>query len=468
MRKLLYLFVLWGLLSPVHADSWSVVGPTFPVWGQPNEVVQIHLKGPAKKPPRVTVGPSGKPLQLTETEPGHYRGVFRLPEVGPKDLVLHAQGSIKVLGRVTSSPWRKVFKATKTTVARQGPAPAFDRHSPVLAGTQLDIDGSQGGWHRSADSGIWLDGKTGTIKPGSLAPNRVNRVLIENLSGGDAALRLKCRRRPQVEAVHRPDQGRLELTIYAAHTVFDIKRPTAVAPFLGVVSTLPSTRPQTVKLEIATGPRGIGGYSFEPGSAPGELVVRLRKPLPKTLKGLKITLDAGHGGPEDTGTVGHGGLPEKVLNLRVTKALAKLLKDKGAQVTMTRTQDLDLDLQGRVDLSKAAGSQLFLSIHHNARPLVAEGKKYHGTDVYWYHPQSQPLARALADPIADAIGESLRSSRYRSFYVVRQTHSPAVLIEFQYLSNPGLEADVLDREDYPGKSAAAVVEGLEKFLESRP
>ena len=94
-------------------------------------------------------------------------------------------------------------------------------------------------------------------------------------------------------------------------------------------------------------------------------------------------------------------------------------------------------------------------LHHKPKEL-SNGQK-----------QRTALARALADPIADALGETLRSSRYRSFFVARQTHAPAVLIEFQYLSNPGLETSLLDRNDYPDKAAQAVARGLERYLTER-
>jgi len=140
---------------------------------------------------------------------------------------------------------------------------------------------------------------------------------------------------------------------------------------------------------------------------------------------------------------------------------------------MTRTEDSDVasreagdssELQSRINSSIKAGSQLFLSIHHNARPDIEDGKVSHGTDIYWFQPHSQALARALADPVADAIGEESRSFRWRSFYVIRQTYAPAVLIEFQYLSNPNLERDLLSQPEYPDKAAQGVVEGLIRYI----
>ena len=56
------------------------------------------------------------------------------------------------------------------------------------------------------------------------------------------------------------------------------------------------------------------------------------------LKGLNITLDAGHGGDE-LGAVGCFGNFEKDLNLQITLKLKKYLEQAGANVFLTRTGD---------------------------------------------------------------------------------------------------------------------------------
>ena len=366
---------------------------------------------------------------------------------------------------------QRTFIAEKPTVTRQGPDSIYDRLTPLVTGAKVAVDETKNGWHRSISSGAWIDGRSGKLENTSYSNCQVKRLVLDKTSEGDALLTIETNWVPEISAIHQPNQRTLSLTLFdSSHTIFDLKRPTQAAPFLGAVMVRPLTNPHAVQIDIDTLGQ-LGGYQLRPGTKPGTVEVLLKRPVARTFKDLVITLDAGHGGSTDPGTVGHLGLAEKTLNLRVTKRLAKKLRDLGAKVIMTRTGDSDVsggqdrsELQSRIDVSKNKGGQLFLSLHHNARPNVEEGKRYHGTDVYWYQPQSQALASALADPIADAVGEELRSFRWRSFYVIRQTHSPSVLIEFQYLSNPALEKNILDQSDYAEKASQGVVNGLKRYL----
>lgn len=368
------------------------------------------------------------------------------------------------------------FTAKELTVTRQGPDADYERLTPLLPGTQVKVDGKRGSWYRSAATGAWIDGRSGAVSDQPALPSRLSNLFVDSFPNGDAKLTLVCTVLPEIQ-VQCTASGSLAVTLIDTEDLlFELTKNSKAANFLGPITVRPLTPTGTV-IDIAAGPQGIGGYQLEPGERPGELLLRVRQVVPRSLDGLIVTVDAGHGGPQDPGTVGHGGLPEKVLNLRVAEALARQLQERGANVVMTRTADTDVssqdlgashELQARVDVSTAKGAHLFLSLHHNARPSVEEGKTSHGTDIYWYQPFSEPLARALADPVADAVKEPLRTSRFRSFHVIRQTFSPSVLIEFQYLSNPKLEADVLDRPDYPERAAAGVVRGLEAYLETLP
>ena len=456
------------LCLPTNAQEWNLLEPGMPVIGSPGEEVLVRLEGPKGRKPVLVLG--NRRFDLGETGEGRYSGFLTISERSQSLGLVDDSGRVE-LGQIGPSETPRFFEASAETVTRQAPLGDYDRLTPLYKGTKVRLSGSRGVWHRAAGSGTWLDGSGGRVVESVLPPNRLNRVLVEEAPNGDALLRFQCDRPGEVQVRHSVAEQsmrvRLEDTL---QTCFDVKRPTGVAEFLGPILLRPQSD-GSVEVEISG--FEFCGYQVEPEASSSQVTLRVRKPLPQSLQGLKITVDAGHGGPKDRGTVGHGGLEENILNLRVAEELAKQLRARGAEVLMTRTTDADVasqadgdanELQARIDRSIDAGSRLFLSVHHNARPDVEQGKQYHGTDVYWYQPHSQSLAKHLADPIADAIGEELRSFRWRSFYVIRQTHSPAVLIEFQYLSNPTLEKTVLDQPDYPRKAAGAVVEGLESYL----
>lgn len=466
------------LLGTSSAQEWKVLEPQFPIIGLPSESVLVRLSGPTKVSD-ATLRFSDSEVTLTETEEGVYQAEFRLPVRGTAPLNLESSNlpTRKLLGELLVEHAPRQLYAPRELVTRQGPHADYDRLTPLYAGQTVVVEASRGSWYRCRGSQTWVDGSSlekDAVKRSPVTPNRLRRVMVEEDLNGDALLVLKVDRCPevQVEALGNT----LKVTLYDTYqTNFDLTRPTTTANFLGPITLSPQAFPLATVLHIST--THLHGYQIEPDPDEKTLRIRVRKPHGSRFQDLKITVDAGHGGPKDLGTVGHLGLAEKELNLRVAKALAQKLRDLGAEVTMTRVTDSDVasfqgsdssELQSRIDKSVAAGAQLFLSVHHNARADITEGKISHGTDIYWFHPQSEALARALTDPIADAVGETSRSFRWRSFHVIRQTHSPAVLLEFQYLSNPELERHVLSKPDYPDKAAQGVVEGLRRYLELFP
>ena len=93
----------------------------------------------------------------------------------------------------------------------------------------------------------------------------------------------------------------------------------------------------------------------------------------------KIVLDPGHGG-RDPGATGVDGLAEKDIVLRVAKKLAaKLQKDLGIQVVLTRKDDSYVPLENRTAIANAEDADLFISLHMNAAP-TADAK---GLETYY-------------------------------------------------------------------------------------
>lgn len=81
-----------------------------------------------------------------------------------------------------------------------------------------------------------------------------------------------------------------------------------------------------------------------------------------------IVLDAGHGGV-DPGAIGVGGVVEKRVVLAVAKAVKRhLTKRAGYRVRLTRDRDTFLRLRERVRRGRAAGADLFISIHADSHP----------------------------------------------------------------------------------------------------
>ena len=103
-------------------------------------------------------------------------------------------------------------------------------------------------------------------------------------------------------------------------------------------------------------------------SAPPEETSEEPAPLVRPRKTKKyyhfhVLLDPGHGG-KDPGATGIEGVREKDLNLDICKRLARYLKYRKVQVTLTRDEDKYISLDERVQFTEAA--DCFISIHFNS------------------------------------------------------------------------------------------------------
>ena len=114
----------------------------------------------------------------------------------------------------------------------------------------------------------------------------------------------------------------------------------------------------------------------------------------KPLTGLKIAIEAGHGG-SNTGAVGLSGLLEKDINLDLSLRLAKMMKEMGAEIVQVRETDIDMTLIEKRDIAVQSGAHMLISIHANAG-----GTGYlqvAGTSTYWHNPFWAPLAEHIYD-----------------------------------------------------------------------
>lgn len=145
-----------------------------------------------------------------------------------------------------------------------------------------------------------------------------------------------------------------------------------------------------------------------------------------------ICLDPGHSGPAEPGACFHN-LHEADLTLAIALQTAKELRQRGASVCLTRTQDIDDDgLTWRAALANEAGCDAFLSIHCNA----AEDDTARGIESYYY-PGSAPGLR-----MAGSVQNELNGLHYSLdrgvkdafFTVLAATSMPAVLVECGFIT----------------------------------
>ena len=134
-----------------------------------------------------------------------------------------------------------------------------------------------------------------------------------------------------------------------------------------------------------------------------------------------IVLDAGHGGA-DPGAITDDGLLEKDVALDVARRVAARLRGGLFHVVTTRQGDETVSLRERARRARAAGGDVFVSIHLNSIPRAGE----RGIETYYLGPTDDPSIRRLASAENRSSGYSLSDFRglLEGVYVgVRQAES---------------------------------------------
>jgi N-acetylmuramoyl-L-alanine amidase len=80
-------------------------------------------------------------------------------------------------------------------------------------------------------------------------------------------------------------------------------------------------------------------------------------------------VDAGHGG-SDSGALGVGGFREKNVTLAIASALRDKLQQAGANVIMTRSNDVFIPLDERPGIANRAGADFFIAVHADSPPAT--------------------------------------------------------------------------------------------------
>ena len=192
-------------------------------------------------------------------------------------------------------------------------------------------------------------------------------------------------------------------------------------------------------------------------------VRRPPRPRGSTLEGYLIAVDPGH---PPGGSTGPTGLREAEANLAIGLQVKRLLEAAGAKVFITRVEDVPIDLWPRVQAAERAGADLLVSIHNNALPDGVNPFTNSGASVYYNHPRSVPLARAVQAELVRRLGVRDLGIGRGDLALVRTTWMPSILTEGLFMSLPEQEAALRSPEGQR-LYAEAVAEGIRRFLRER-
>jgi N-acetylmuramoyl-L-alanine amidase len=131
------------------------------------------------------------------------------------------------------------------------------------------------------------------------------------------------------------------------------------------------------------------------GVAPEEIAAEAAPtpaPGPRRGHGKLVVLDPGHGGSNAGAASVVAGVSEKLLTMRLARAVKERLEARGIEVQLTREVDEYMSLRQRVAFANRAAADLFLSIHFNA----TEAHSQRGFETWILTPRALDIdSRAL-------------------------------------------------------------------------
>lgn len=190
-----------------------------------------------------------------------------------------------------------------------------------------------------------------------------------------------------------------------------------------------------------------------------------------SIKGLKVFLDPGHS-PRPTyegeGKTSPLGIYEHKINYQTALAARKALRALGAKVMLSKKYNEQTLLPPRVEKAQKWGADIYISLHNNSWPdNINPLKRKNGFGMYYCHPHSAPLARALEKSYKKNIPLPSEGIFQHDFYVLKNNPQiPAVLIESAYITLPEHE-ELLLQKTFIDKLGKAIAEGVRGFVNPR-
>src|SRR5690554_335929 len=451
---------------------------------------------------RLSVGPTGTRAELALDSEAEYK---LIPLTGPDRLVVDFRGS-RMAPKLAAPAGAGVITAVRTGQPTPGTTRVvFDLAMPVVA-LAPRFEAGPGGVRLVLE---W-PGDHG-VAGASMPPATEPMGAVDPIARIAAATQSGAAETPGVDSVRASNDATSRL-------IAQLPAVGANAP--AAPSTASPQRPQppgdptprqVVPTTIATGvPTAV---QREPVARP------VPQPAPANAgqaaasgatRPLVIAIDAGHGG-QDPGAVGPTGKREKDITLAIARELARQVNaTPGLKAHLVRDTDVFIPLNRRAQLARAAGADMFISIHADA----AENRNAKGSSVYVLSLKgaSSQRARWLADKenSADLIGggkiatsdsmltnvllDLTQSGQMKAsedagnhileglkrignnhkphieranFAVLRTSDMPAMLVETVFLSNPEEEKRLIDPA-FQSRVARAVLDGVNTYFTSQP
>ncbi len=413
----------------------------------------IALVGITKYEGCIAIGSAEKNQDLGKPE-------FQLTQNG-KTITEIGTGKITVL----SPTQLQVAEVTAAAgAARTGPSTNYSRLTPLPKFTQASITGREGEWLQ-LDYGGWINSKETKVLPPGTVPTR---AIIRGIGYRKLADRTEMvfPLSAAVPVTVQQDSNAFKLTLHNTTAQTDLIR----LDDNPLISRLDWQQVAPGKIQYTFNLKKGQQWGYKLRYEGTSLVLALRHPPVlagkgrKPLTGIKVLVDAGHGGKE-SGAPGPNGIFEKEVNLKVSKLVQAELVKLGATVVMTREDDRDVSLADRMAKIDQEEPVLSVSIHYNSLPDNGDLEKTKGVGALWYNTQSHSLAVFMQKHLVQKLQRPSYGVFWDNLALTRPTAAPSVLMELGFVTNPN-EFEWVTNATEQKKLARSIALGIYEWLQS--
>jgi N-acetylmuramoyl-L-alanine amidase len=296
------------------------------------------------------------------------------------------------------------------------------------------------------------------LAPGTPPPGGI--VESVRLVAGPRSLILRVPLPAHVPFKVEEDERSLTLRLYGVASDVNWMQYGGTDPYVTRMSyAQPTADEVTITLSLAG---HVWGYRTRWSGR--DLLLEIRRPPVidprRPLAGRTIVIDPGH---PPVGAHSPSGLWEPVATLAVAQLVKPLLERAGATVLLTRTDSNPVDLFPRTRFAEEHDADVLVSIHANALPDGVNPFTNNGTSVYYFHPRSAALARALDRALVGELGVRDLGMGRGDYALVRNPWFPSALTEGLFMMIPEQEA-ILASPEGRLRYARGVARGIEDFL----
>jgi N-acetylmuramoyl-L-alanine amidase len=399
---------------------------------------------------------------------GQYAGCVKAEvpgDLGKPQYILNAKGASvteTALGKVQILPTQlEVVEVTaEPGTARTGAGTNFSRLTPLPKGTRAMVTGREGDWLR-LDYGAWIRASETKVVPGAVPVRSMIRGILSRKTGNWTEILFPLQTPVPISV--QQEQNRFTLALYNTTAQTDTIRLSDDP----VIARLDWQQVEPKKLEYRFNLKSNQQWGYKLRYEGTTLVLSLKHPPTrknqKSLKGLTILLDPGHGGPEDLGSRGPTGFPEKTVALTTSQLLRDELTKRDAKVVMTREADVDVDLATRVGMINKTEPAIVLSVHYNALPDDGDAMNTKGIAMFWYHPQAHDLAVFLHNYLVKKLDRPSYGIYWNNLALTRPAIAPSVLLELGFMINP-FEFEWITNPQEQKKLVLALADGVTEWL----